>query len=512
MNLSLAEAAIGAGAVLEAPSSVPNAGALMATGYSIDSRTAAPGNLFFAVRGERLDGHDFVAAAFERGAVAALVSRERVATLPDAALARPLLIAEDPLAAMQSLASHIRRQWGRRLVAITGSAGKTTTKEAVAAALGVKFHVLKSEGNLNNNFGLPLQLLRLMPDHEFAVVEMGMNHSGEIAALARIAVPDWGVITNVGMAHIENFAEGQAGIARAKFELVAALPANGVAFLNCDDSYAAQFGRDFPGRVVYFGSGPCADPQILSTTEDPTGLHVRFRAGQRGVPTDSSSFVGWERGVPTDSSSSVGWERGVPTDSSSSVGWKREGAFTLHLLGAHNASNAMAGLAVALEAGVDLDAAVAAIASLTAGDKRGQVIEIAGATILNDSYNSNPEALRSMIRTLAARPAAGRRILVAGEMLEMGEHGPALHADCGRAAAEAGLDLVAGVQGNAEHLAAAACAGGVASLFLRDAGAAGRWLAQNLRPGDQVLVKGSRGVHLERVIEAVKNQLAPATE
>jgi UDP-N-acetylmuramoyl-tripeptide--D-alanyl-D-alanine ligase len=383
-------------------------------------------------------------------------------------------------------------------VAITGSAGKTTTKEAVAAALGAKFHVLKSEGNLNNNFGLPLQLLRLMPEHEFAVVEMGMNHSGEIAALARIAVPDWGVITNVGMAHIENFAEGQAGIARAKFELVAALPANGAAFLNCDDSYAAQFGRDFPGRVVYFGSGPCADPQILSASEDSTGLHVRFRAGQRGVPTDS-------RGPLEASFASRGGDR------SSSVGWEREGAFTLHLLGVHNASNAMAGLAVALEAGVDLDAAVAAIASLTAGDKRGQVIEIAGATILNDSYNSNPEALRSMIRTLAARPAAGRRILVAGEMLELGEHGPALHAECGRAAAEAGLDLVAGVQGNAKHLAAAACAGGVASLFLPDAEAAGRWLVQNLQPGDVVLVKGSRGVHLERVIEAVKNQLPPAS-
>ena len=476
MNLTLAEAAIGAVAVLEAPASVPNAGALVATGYSIDSRTAAPGDLFFAVRGERHDGHDFVASAFARGAVAALVSRERVATLPDAALAHPLLIAEDPLAAMQSLASHVRRQWGRRVVAITGSAGKTTTKEAIAAALGTTFRVLKSEGNLNNNFGLPLQLLRLMPEHEFAVVEMGMNHSGEIAALARIAVPDWGVITNVGMAHIENFSEGQAGIARAKFELVAALPANGVAFLNCDDDYAAQFGRDFFGRAVYFGSGPCADPQILSAVEDLSGLHVRFRVGQRGVPTDRSSSVGWER----------------------------EGSFTLQLLGAHNASNAMAGLAVALEASVDLDAAVAAIASLTAGDKRGQAIEIAGATILNDSYNSNPEALRSMIRTLAARPAAGRRILVAGEMLEMGELGPALHADCGRAAAEAGLDLVAGVQGNAEHLAAAACAGGVASLFLPDAEAAGRWLVENLRPGDVILVKGSRGVHLERVIEAVK--------
>jgi UDP-N-acetylmuramoyl-tripeptide--D-alanyl-D-alanine ligase len=465
MNLTLAETAMGAGAVLEAPASVPNAGALVATGYSIDSRTVAPGELFFAVRGERHDGHDFVSAAFDRGAVAAVVSRARAASLPDAALARPLLIAEDPLAAMQTLALHVRRQWGRRVVAITGSAGKTTTKEAVAAALGAKFNVLKSKGNLNNNFGLPLQLLRLMPEHEFAVVEMGMNHAGEIAALARVAAPDWGVITNIGTAHIENFADGQAGIARAKFELIEALPAHGVAFLNCDDAYAAQFGRDFSGRVVYFGAGPCADPQILSSVEDSDGLHVRIRARER------------------------------------------ETGLTLQLLGAHNASNAVAGLAVALEAGVDLDAAIAALTSLTAGDKRGQVIEIAGATILNDSYNSNPEALKSMIRTLAVRPAKGRRILVAGEMLELGDHGPALHLDSGRAAAEAGLDLVVAVQGNAEHLATAACASGVPAVFLRDADTAGQWLIENLRPGDIVLVKGSRGVHLERAIETLTKHI-----
>ena len=461
MNLTLAEVAMGAGAVLEAPASVPNAGTPVATGYSINSRTIAPGELFFAVRGERHDGHDFVAAAFERGAVSAVVSRARVASLPDAVLAHPLLIAEDPLAAMQTLAHHVRRQWGRRVVAITGSAGKTTTKEAIAAALGAKFHVLKSEGNLNNNFGLPLQLLRLMPEHEFAVVEMGMNHSGEVAALARIAAPDWGVITNIGSAHIENFADGQAGIARAKFELIEALPQNGVAFLNCDDAYAAQFGRDFPGRVVYFGAGPCADPQILTCAEDQAGLHIHLRAREL------------------------------------------EADLVLHLLGAHNALNALAGLAVALEAGVDLDAAIAALASLTAGDKRGQIVEIAGATILNDSYNSNPEALRSMIRTLAARPAKGRRILVAGEMLELGEQGPALHIASGRAAAEAGLDLVVAVQGNAEHLATAACAGGVPAVFLNDAETAGQWLVENLRPGDVVLVKGSRGVHLERAIEVL---------
>jgi UDP-N-acetylmuramoyl-tripeptide--D-alanyl-D-alanine ligase len=461
MKLTLAEAAIGAGAVLEAPASVPNAGALVAQGYSIDSRTVAAGELFFAVGGERLDGHDYVAAAIERGAIAAVVSRVRVAALPDAALAVPLLIAEDPLIALQALAAHVRRQWGKRVVAVTGSAGKTTTKEAIAAALGARFNILKSRGNLNNAFGLPLQLLRLEPEHEFAVVEMGMNHLGEIAALARIASPDWGVVTNVGMAHVENFTEAQAGIARAKFELVEALPATGVAFLNCDDAFVSQFGRGYHGSVVYFGAGPCANPQILNVAEDLAGLHIRYRAGER------------------------------------------EGDLTLHLLGAHNAQNAMAGLAVAIEAGVDLDAATAALASLTAGDKRGEVIEIGGAVLLNDSYNSNPEALRSMIRTLATRPGR-RRILIAGEMLELGEHGPALHAACGKAAAEAGLDVVVGVRGNAEHLAAAACTGGVAALFLPDAEAAGRWLRDNLRPGDVVLVKGSRGVRLERAIEIAR--------
>ena len=469
MKLTLAEAAVGAGAVLEAPASLRDAGALEVGGCSIDSRTVGAGELFFAVRGERHDGHDFVEAALRRGAIAAVVSRARAASLPDAALAVPLLIAEDPLAALQALAAHVRRQWGRRVVAVTGSAGKTTTKEAVAAALGAKFNVHKSQGNLNNAFGLPLELLRLEAEHEIAVVEMGMNHPGEIAALARISAPDWGVVTNVGTAHIENFADGQAGVARAKFELVDALPASGVAFLNCDDPYVSQFGRDFAGRAVYFGAGPCADPQLLEANEDLAGLHLRFRAGER------------------------------------------ESSLTLKLLGAHNASNALAGLAVALEAGVDLDAAVAGLASLAAGDKRGQVIEIGGATILNDSYNSNPEALRAMIRTLAGRPA-GRRILVAGEMLELGKHGRALHAACGRAAAEAGLDLVAGVGGNAEHLAAAACSGGVASLFLPDAEAAGQWLKQTLLPGDVVLVKGSRGVHLERAVEAIKSGSAEVEE
>jgi UDP-N-acetylmuramoyl-tripeptide--D-alanyl-D-alanine ligase len=465
MKLTLAEAAIGAGAVLEAPASISAAGALVTSGYSIDSRTVGAGELFFAVKGDRFDGHDFIAAAIERGAVAAVVSRAKLPGLADAALAAPLLIAEDSLAALQALASHVRRQWGKRVVAITGSAGKTTTKEAIAAALSARFNVLKSQGNLNNAFGLPLQLLRLEPEHEYAVVEMGMNHLGEIAALCRIATPDWGVVTNVGTAHIENFTEGQAGIARAKYELIAALPTNGIAFLNCSDPYVAQFGRDFHGKAVYFGIGPCGDPAILDVKEDTTGLHVHYRAGEH------------------------------------------DGQLWLHLLGAHNAQNAIAGLAVAREAGVGLNEAIAALESLTPGSKRGEVLEIAGATILNDSYNSNPEALQSMIHTLASRPAQ-RRILVAGEMLELGEHASMLHAACGKAAAEAGIDLVVGVRGNAQHLAAAACLSGAASIFLPDAPAAGEWLAKNIKPGDVVLIKGSRGVQLERAIEVLKNQIA----
>ncbi|MGB6975523.1 MAG: UDP-N-acetylmuramoyl-tripeptide--D-alanyl-D-alanine ligase [Terracidiphilus sp.] len=468
MKLTLAEAAVGAGAMLEAPSSISCAGALLADGYSIDSRTIRPGDLFFAVRGERLDGHDFIANAAGRGAVAAVVSRQKVASLPDAALSVPLLIAEDSLIALQALAAHVRRQWGRRVVAVTGSAGKTTTKEAIAAALGEKFRVLKSAGNLNNGFGMPLELLRIEPEHEFAVLEMGMNHPGEIAALARIAAPDWGVVTNVGTAHIENFAEGQAGIARAKFELVAALPSSGTAFLNCCDPYVSQFGRDFQGKVIYFGEGPCADPQIAGVGESERGLDVHYRAGEV------------------------------------------QGDFKLDMIGAHNATNAIAGLAVALEAGVELGDAIHALERMAAGNKRGEVIETGGATILNDSYNSNPEALRSMIRTLAARPAQ-RRILVAGEMLELGTHAPRLHAECGKAAADAGIDVVVGVQGDAKFLSEAAQEAGITSSFLPDAEAAGEWLKQNLRAGDLVLVKGSRGVHMERAIEKVLGSSRKAT-
>jgi len=439
--------------------------ARVATGYSIDSRTLQPCDLFIAIKGERFDGQDYIAAAFERGAIAAIVARGRLTTLPEEACKQPLLIVDDPLAALQQLAAAVRRHWNKRVVAITGSAGKTTTKEAIAKVLGTRFSVLKSQGNLNNGYGLPLQLLKLEPDHEIAVIEMGMSAAGEIAALARIATPDWGVVTNVGSAHAEFFVDGIAGIARAKYELVEALPSDGVAFLNCDDAYVSQFGRDFRGKAIYFGRGPCADPKAESIEPlGADGLRIAIRAGE-----DRATLH-------------------------------------LHLLGEHNVSNALAAIAVGLEAGIALEACCEALSELHPEEKRGQILTVRDATIINDSYNSNPEALKAMIATLASMPVSGqgRRILIAGEMLELGPESAALHAACGTMAVAAGIDIIAGVRGQATHIVNAAGRASRQALYFESPEQAGEWLRDNLSPGDVVLLKASRGVKLERALDALR--------
>jgi len=431
-------------------------------GYSIDSRTVARGEVFFAVRGERCDGHDFVGAALDHGAVAAVVSRAGFEAQPQAVRQKPLLVVDhDPLVALQALAAAVRRHWGGRVVGITGSAGKTTTKEAVAAVLAARFRVLKSDGNLNNGFGLPLQLLRLDPADGVAVIEMGMSHAGEIAALAKIADPNWGVITNVGWAHAENFPDGISGIARAKYELVEALPPDGVVFLNCGDPYVSQFGRDFSGKTISFGSGPCAEPHAEEVVE----------LGQQG-----SRF------------------RVVAGEQSAEV--------RLALVGRHNVTNAMAAIAVGLEAGISLAECVAEVERLKAGAKRGQIRKLRGATIIDDCYNSNPEALKSMIAALASIPAS-RRILVAGEMLELGRDAAELHRACGEFAGRQGIDLVVGVRGNAVHTVEGAAKSGVHAVFVDSAEAAGEWLLAELREGDAVLLKASRGVQLEQALAAL---------
>jgi len=438
-----------------------NAGIGHATGYSIDSRTLQAGDVFFAVRGEHFDGHDFVLASLEKGAVAAVVAESKLLSLPEAARKFPLIVVNDPLAALQQLASAVRRHWGKRVIGITGSAGKTTTKEAVATVLASRFNVLKSQGNLNNGFGLPLQLLKLEPTHEVAVIEMGMSAAGEIAALCKIASPNWGVVTNVGNAHAENFADGVSGIARAKYELVASLPGDGVAFLNCDDAYVSQFGRDFRGKAVYFGRGPCADPKAEAVEAmGAEGLRLRIRAGEV------------------------------------------YGDLHLRLLGEHNVLNALAAIAVGVEAGISLEDCCKALEQLRPEDKRGQVLSVRGANIINDCYNSNPEALKAMIVTLAGMPAK-RRILVAGEMLELGREVVALHEACGQAAADAGIDIVLGVRGNAVHIVEAARSAGVKALFVETPETAGAWLREHLQQGDAVLLKASRGVRLERALDGL---------
>jgi UDP-N-acetylmuramoyl-tripeptide--D-alanyl-D-alanine ligase len=433
-----------------------------ATGYSIDSRTLQPGDLFFAVRGERFDAHDFVNGAIERGACAAVVSKNKVLELPETARQHGLIIVDEPLTALQMLAAAVRRHWGKRLVGVTGSAGKTTTKEAIATVLAAKFHVLRSQGNLNNGYGLPLQLLRIEPEHDVAVIEMGMSNAGEITALGRIAAPNWGVVTNVGNAHAENFPDGIAGVARAKYELVESLPADGVAFLNCDDPYVSQFGRNFRGKTVYFGKGPCADPRAEAVDEcGAEGLRMRVCASGHDAEVK------------------------------------------LRLLGQHNVANALAAIAVGLEAGSPLKDCAQALEVLEPGDKRGQTLHLRGATIINDCYNSNPEALKAMIYTLMSVQGQ-RHILVAGEMLELGREAAALHAACGETAAEAGVDIVLGVRGNAVHIVEAAKLGGVEALFMETPEQAGAWLKRNLREKDVVLLKASRGVQLERALNELE--------
>src|SRR5580692_4837154 len=291
----------------------------IARAYSIDSRTIGPGQLFFAVKGERLDGHDYVASALEKGAVAAVVRKDHLYRYPSHA---QLLPVEDTLVALQTLATAVRKRWGKQLVGVTGSAGKTTTKEAIAHVLATRFRVLKSEGNFNNHFGLPLMLLKLEAEHDVAVIEMGMSHAGEIRALGKIAQPEIGVVTNVAPVHLEFF-DSLAGIARAKYELIESLPAGGTAVLNADDEYVSQFGRDFRGKVVMYGTRATADV--------------------RAENIQSKGTEGAEFEVV--------------------IGGVREHA-TLPLVGEHNVLNALAAVAVGVERGLKPAEAVATLATL----------------------------------------------------------------------------------------------------------------------------------------------------
>ncbi len=429
----------------------------VAMGYSIDSRTLNPGELFIAIAGERFDGHNYVQAALEKGAVGAIVQAGK--HVPGDPLR--LLQVEDTLKALQLLGAAARRLWGKPLLAVTGSAGKTTTKEILAHILSTRFRVMKSSGNLNNHIGLPLQLLKLEAEHDLGVVEMGMNHAGEIRALGELAHHDLAVVTTVAPVHLEFFGS-LAEIARAKYEIIETLHPGGVAVLNADDDYVCQFGRDFKGKVVRFG---------IKRSTDVSAQKIKLN----GAEGSTFELVVGSVGEPV----------------------------TFPLVGEHNIHNALAAAAAAMERGISPSQAAAALSSVAPPDKRGQVLNLHGATIINDSYNSNPRALQAMIDTLASMKAE-RRILVVGEMLELGPTAEALHRECGKHAAEKKIDMVIGVRGMARAVAEAACGSGTQAQFVETPEQAGEWLARNLRPGDAVLLKASRGVKLERALEMLQ--------
>jgi UDP-N-acetylmuramoyl-tripeptide--D-alanyl-D-alanine ligase len=441
-------------------------------GIAIDSRAVARGDLFFAIRGERFDGHTFVTDALAHGATGAVV--DEAPAVPRAGESRPaplLIQVADTTRALQDLARDVRRRAGAKVVAITGSAGKTTTKEVAAEFLSARYRVFRNTGNLNNHIGLPLSLLELRTRPDVAVVELGMNHPDEIRTLVGIAEPDVRVWTNVGDAHL-GFFESADAIADAKAEILEQAARGTVLVANANDPRVLERTAGFVGRVVTFGIGAGADV-------DATNVEHR---GLDGTAADVSTPAGSAR---------------IETP----------------LLGLGNLANVLAATAVALEFDVPLAEIARRAAGLRAARHRGELLRLPGGlTLIDDSYNSSPAALKRTLETVAAAAGSARKVAVLGEMLELGAHAERLHEECGRAAAASGLDLLIAVGGAAARaLARAAVDAGMSpdrvSLVASKEDAEALAL-QRMRPGDLVLVKGSRGVGLDRVVDRLKAEFA----
>jgi UDP-N-acetylmuramoyl-tripeptide--D-alanyl-D-alanine ligase len=431
-----------------------------AAGWSVDTRTQNAGDVYFALRGENHDGHEFVGAAVEKGAAAVVVEHHcgaEAGPKGHPALKSALLVVPDTLRALQDAGAWARRKWGGTVVGVTGSAGKTTTKDAIAGLLATEWPVGKTVGNFNNHVGVPLSILRLPDGCRAGVLEIGMNHAGEIRDLAAIARPDIGVVTNVGYAHVEFF-DSIEGVAAAKRELIDALPPDGVAVLNADDARVLAFGGAHPGRSITFGFSE--------------GAEVRAEAVECGAGGTRFRALG------------VDFETG--------------------LTGRHAVSNLLAALAVARAFGIAPERLRDAVRGFAPGNMRGERTEHNGIAVWNDCYNSNPEAARSMIDVLRETPAR-KRIAVLGEMLELGRAADELHRGVGRYAAERGVDLLVGVRGNARAMVEAAREAGVPAEFIEDPAAAGELVKARARAGDAVLFKGSRGVRMERALETFLN-------
>lgn len=435
---------------------------LWVSGVSTDSRTVKEGELFFALRGERFDGHDFVQAALLRGAVGAVVSR-----LPAGlSCSRDycLILVDDPLAALQRWAKVYRSRFQVVAVGITGSTGKTTTKELVARVLSCRWPTLATRGNFNNEIGLPLTLLELGPEHGALVVEMGMRGPGEIAFLCSLAQPNSGVITNIGLAHVERLGS-QENIAAAKGELLESLAPGSLAVLNYDDPFCRRLGKASHCRVRYYGFGDGADVRAQDLTATPQGY------------TFTALFEG-----------------------------RRVKVF-LPLWGRHNVANALAALALGFYHGLEPEAMASALGAVSSPAMRLEpAAGIRGSLLLNDAYNANPTSTKAALAVLAER--RGRRaVAVLGDMLELGEYSTAAHREVGAVAADLKIDLLLTVGELAREVAAGALAAGMAADRVHSFATkeeALHFLEKNLQEGDLVLIKASRALHLETLVEALR--------
>src|SRR5438128_1605358 len=390
-------------------------------GVSIDSRSVRAGELFVAIHGPRHDGHDHVASALELGAIAAVVAEAQLPRFAGCVGDRCLPVA-DTFEALKQLARAVREAWAGKIVGVTGSVGKTTTKEILAALLGTKLRVLKSEGNLNNEYGLPLTLFRLEEAHQAAVLEMGMSRRGELSRLAAIARPDVGVVTRISPAHLEFFASVDE-IALAKRELIEGLNGHdSTAVLNADDARVAAFGAFAPGRVLTYGI-------------ENTAFFMAREIEDRGALGTAFDYVSPEGRVRLE----------------------------LNVPGRHAIANALAALAAASVWDIGAAEAQDVFRSLRAPAMRGELLRFSnGAALINDSYNSSPAALQAMTELLAATPNFRRRILAAGEMRELGTASQELHRAAGQFAAKtAKIDWVIGVSGDAAQIVEGPVAAGL---------------------------------------------------
>ena len=477
---SVAEAAAAMAGEIE-PAGDPAAAAVVFAGAAIDSRAVQGGELFFALAGARTDGHRHVAGALAAGAAAAVVARP--AEPPPAAPAVLVRVA-DTFAALHALTRAVRHRVPERLVAVTGSSGKTTTKDLLAAMLAGRFRVAKSPGNLNNLYGFPVALLGIPDDTEWMVAEMGMSEPGELARISRLGRPDVAVFTNVRPVHLEFFAD-LAAITAAKEELLAGLAPDGLVVANAGDPQVAAIARRFlarrgaaGGRVVWYGR--------------------EGGANHAGGPLDMTAAA-----VGAAPAGEVGSRFELVAGGAGGGGAGRERqAVALPLHGGYNVDNCLAAAATAWALGVPLAAIAAAAGGAAPAAHRGVVHPLpGGGRLVDDAYNSNPDALARALEGAAELAPGGRRWAVLGDMLELGADAPRYHRQAGESAARLGFTPVAGVGELARELVAGAAAGGAETAWFADAGAAAGWAIERLAPGDLVLVKGSRGVGLEAVVE-----------